>query len=112
MSLTIETDLTPLRIDNDGVVRVGESRVTLDLVADAFLGGSTAEEIVEQYPTAPLPDVYAIIAYYLRHRPDIDSYLERHRQEAGRVRRDYDEARYPYTLGFRDRLMARRIPLP
>jgi uncharacterized protein (DUF433 family) len=108
VSLTIETNPIPLRIDDDGVIRVGESRVTLDSVIDASLDGSSAEEIVEQYPTVSLPDVYTVIAYYLRHRSDVDSYLKRRRRDAEQIRRDY-EAQFPRQPGLRDRLMVRRV---
>ncbi len=108
MSLTIEAETAPRRIDRDGVVRVGESRVPIDTVIEAYGEGFSAEEIVEQYPTLPIGEVYAVIAYYHRHRSDVDAYLEGRRQDADRVRRDY-EARFPPKTGFRERLMARRI---
>ena len=34
----------------------------------------TAEEIVQQYPTLDLADIYTVIAYYLRNREDVDAY--------------------------------------
>src|SRR5438105_15035709 len=34
--------------------------------------GMSAEEIVATYPTLSLPAVYAALAYYHSHRPDID----------------------------------------
>lgn len=106
MSLIIDTEPAPLQTDADGVVRVGGTRVTLDTIVVAFQQGATAEEIVQQYPTVPLSDVYAVIAYYLRHRDEVDAYLEegervsdmaRQMQEANRDRRD-----------IRDRLLKRR----
>ena len=54
MSLAILSDPPPLLVDADGVVRVGQTRVTLDTVVTAFLEGATAEEIVEQYPSLQL----------------------------------------------------------
>ena len=108
MNLTIEPEIAPLRVDRDGVVCVGVSRVPIDTVIEAYGEGYSAEEIVEQYPTLPIGEVYAVIAYYLRHRSDVDNYLEGRRQDADRVRRDY-EARFPPKAGLRDRLMARRI---
>jgi uncharacterized protein (DUF433 family) len=108
VSLTIEAELAPLRIDQDGVVRVGETRVTLDTVIETFGEGASAEEIVEQYPSVKLGDVYAVIAYYLRHRPEVDAYLDGRRSDAERVRREYEE-RFPREPGFRDRLMAKRL---
>ena len=51
------TQTVPLTLDAQGVYRVGSSRVTLDLVVNAFNRGATAEEIVQDYPTLELPDV-------------------------------------------------------
>ncbi len=62
MSLVIVDEPIPLETDADGVVRVGGTRVTLDTVVAAFNEGATAEEIVSQYPTLHLADVYAVIS--------------------------------------------------
>ena len=96
----------PLRTDSDGVIRVGDTRVTLDTVMEAFACGATAEEIVQQYPSVGLADVYSVIAYYLRHRDDVHAYLTR-RQRLSTEVRAHNEERFP-PLGVRDRLIARR----
>jgi uncharacterized protein (DUF433 family) len=62
-------------IDADGVAYVSGTRVTLDTVITAFLEGGTAEEVVEQYPSLQLSDVYSVIGYYLRHKAEVDAYL-------------------------------------
>src|SRR5947208_1143305 len=67
-ALPLHGDRPPLRTDEGGVVRVGKSRVTLDLVVSQYENGMTPEEIVHAYDTLALADVYAVIAYYLRHR--------------------------------------------
>jgi uncharacterized protein (DUF433 family) len=85
MSFTIHADLPPLRQDPPGVFRVGQSRVLLELVIRAFQDGTTPETIVRQYPTTTLVDVYAVIAYYLRHREDIEGYLAERERQAGEV---------------------------
>jgi uncharacterized protein (DUF433 family) len=76
MTLTIDIEPLPLLVDDDGVVRVGGTRVTLDTIVTAFNEGANAEEIVQQYPSLSLADVYAVIGYYLRRRSEIDDYLE------------------------------------
>lgn len=96
----------PIHTDAQGVVRVAGTRVTLDTVVDAFDAGATAEEIAQQYPTVPLVDVYSVITYYLRHKPDVDAYRVERDAAAGRVREDA-ERRFPST-GVRERLLARR----
>ena len=108
MSLVITADSVPLRTDAESVVRVGRSRVTLATVVAAFSEGATAEEIVQQYPSLDLADVYAVIGYYLRRRPEVDSYLRERALESDKTRRQ-NERRFD-PQGIRDRLLARRTP--
>ncbi|MBI3801119.1 MAG: DUF433 domain-containing protein [Deltaproteobacteria bacterium] len=106
MSLAIVTEPLPLMADGDGVVRVGHTRVTLDTVVAAFQDGATAEEIVQQYPSLQLADVYVVIGYYLRKQAEVDAYLRQRQQQADEIRRQ-NEARFD-PAGVRDRLLARR----
>ncbi len=96
----------PLEMDREGVLRVFGTRVTLDTVISAFDRGATPEEIASQYPTVPLPDIYAVIAYYLSRRDGVEAYLNQRRQQAAEVRAK-NERRFP-PQGARERLMARR----
>lgn len=105
-NLAIAAEPLPLHTDQDGVVRVGGTRVTLDSVIYSFQEGSTAEQILEQYPSLRLADVYAVISYYLRHREDVEAYMREQRRQAEEVRRQ-DEARHDRP-GIRERLLARR----
>ena len=41
---------------------------------------------MQRYSTLALLDVYAVIAYYLRHRTEIDDYLVRREEKAEEVR--------------------------
>jgi uncharacterized protein (DUF433 family) len=60
----------------DGVYRVSGTRVSLDSVAYAFISGQTAESIAQSFPVLTLEQVYGSIAFYLRHREEVDRYLE------------------------------------
>lgn len=106
MSLVIIDTSIPLKTAIDGVVRVGNTRVTLDTVIIAFKEGATAEEIVSQYPSLLLADVYAVIGYYLQRQPEIETYLSQREQIAQEVRRQ-NEARFNQQ-GICDRLVARQ----
>ncbi|TDI47656.1 MAG: DUF433 domain-containing protein [Acidobacteria bacterium] len=106
MSIEIGTQAPPLQLDTDGVVRVGGTRVTLDSVVTAFSNGASAEEIVQQFPTLGLPDVYAVIAYYLGRQEEVERYLDSRREQAARIRADNETK--SDQKGIRDRLMARR----
>ena len=76
----------PLRVDEGGAVRVGDSRVSLDLVVEQYENGMTPEDMVRAYDTLELADVHAVIAYYLRHREDVRAYLKRREEEAKALR--------------------------
>jgi uncharacterized protein (DUF433 family) len=107
MSLTVQAEAPPLREDASGAVRVGNSRVLLELVIRAFQDGTTPESIVQRYPTLALHDVYAVIGYYLRHRGEVEEYLARREQSAkevgGRI-----ESQQGDLSEIRARLLARR----
>ena len=107
MTLTIETAPTPLRTDELGVLRVGDSRVVLDVVIREFHNGADPEGIVHAYPALDLADVYAVIAYYLRHRKEVDAYLDARREEAARLRQEI-EARQSDRADLRAKLLARQ----
>lgn len=87
MPFAAQLEAPPLSEDADGALRVGNSRVLLELVVHAFQDGATPETIVQSYTTLTLPDVYAIIAYYLRHRDEVEDYLSRREQKAQEVQR-------------------------
>jgi uncharacterized protein (DUF433 family) len=80
------SETMPLKTDTDGVIRVGGTRVPIDTLIAAYHEGATAEEIADQYPAVKLADVYASLGYYLKHRSEIDAYLERAEAESSRVR--------------------------
>jgi uncharacterized protein (DUF433 family) len=107
MELALQTDPVPLREDAGGAIRVGETRVLLDVVIQSFEDGDTPETIVQQFDTLRLSDVYAVIAYYLRHRDEVRAYLERREGQAEAVRRKI-EATQGDLGDFRARLLARR----
>jgi uncharacterized protein (DUF433 family) len=100
------TQTVPVLTDDDGVIRVANTRVTLDTLVEAFQEGATAEEIAQQYPSVPLADVYSIIGYYLHHRSEIEAYLARRRQAHERIRLDNEQRFDPE--GIRARLLARQ----
>jgi uncharacterized protein (DUF433 family) len=93
MSVLEEKPLTlpvPLREDPAGVLRVGNSRVLLELVIRDYQRGASPQEIVRKYDSLALGDVFAVIAYYLARPADIDDYLRRCDEEAESVRRQIE----------------------
>jgi hypothetical protein len=110
MALIIQTDPNPLRVDEHGVIRAGDSQVLLDIVIREFNNGAEPEAICHGYPTLNLADVYGVIAYYLRHRKDIDDYLHVRRQEAEKLRQEI-EAKQPGRVELRAKLLARKAQM-
>ena len=106
MTLSFAENTLPLSYNTDGVIRVGNTRVTLDTVIFSFNDGSTAEEIAQQFPTLQLADIYQVIAYYLHQPDDVNTYLQERNIQIERVRAQ-NEARFDPT-GIRDRLMSRK----
>ena len=110
MSVAFSAEPVPLCTDRNGDIRVGDSRVLLDLVVHAFHEGATPETIVQMYPTLRLPDVYAAIAYYLRHRPEVKKYLEMRARRAEQTR-TMIQSEQPDMQEIRQRLLERRAQL-
>ena len=105
MVATPITEQIPIRADEHGRLRVGNTRVLLDLVIYAYRRGVTPEGIIESYPSLSLDDVYLAIGYYLRHREEIDTYLRQQEAEAEVFQCEY-EATHPRILT-REVLLAR-----
>lgn len=81
-TLPLHVDSLPLHEDDGGAIRVGDTRISLDFVVEQYENGMTPEDMVRAYDTLVLADVYAVIAYYLRHRDEVQVYLKRRQEEA------------------------------
>lgn len=73
--LPLQPEAVPLDLYEGKVYRIRGTRVPLQTVIEAFGSGMSAEGIADAFPSLALPDVYAVIAYYLRHRSEVDEYL-------------------------------------
>ena len=104
--MQIEPVDIPITTDTDGVLRVGATRVTLDVVVSSFDQGATPEEIVQDFPTLRLADVYAVLTYYLQHRDAVDVYLQARCKEAQELRQQAEGC--SDVQGLRARLRARQ----
>jgi uncharacterized protein (DUF433 family) len=107
MKLKIESQSVPLSANEHGVLRTKGTRVSLNSVVAAFELGAIPEQIIHKFPYLKLEDVYAVIAYYLRHQDEVQSYLTEQRQEAEALRKDI-EAEFPPSKNPCERLLKRR----
>lgn len=106
MSVTVSTSEIKLTKTEAGVFRVGDSRVSLDTVIAAFGQGATPEQIVEDYDSLELAEVYAVVAYYLQNREKVENYLANRKVERDELRRQIESRSNPQ--GIREKLLARR----
>ena len=107
MALELQTEAPPLYQDPSGALRIGNSRVLLELVIRAFEDGATPETIAQQYSTTTLSDIYTVIAYYLRHPDEVKAYLAERERMATQVRQRI-ESQQGDLSEVRQRLLARQ----
>jgi uncharacterized protein (DUF433 family) len=103
-----EPSPVPLVTGDDAVIRISGTRITLDTIVAAFDRGSTAEEIVQQYPTLGLEAAYSALAWILQHREEVDAYLAKRTAESALIRAEIEKRSPPD--GIRARLLARQRP--
>lgn len=106
MSVVVSTSEIKLTKTEAGVLRIGDSRVSLDTVIIAFAQGATPEQIVEDYDTLELAEVYAAISYYLQNREKVEEYLAQRKVQRDELRREIESRSNPQ--GIREKLLARR----
>lgn len=98
----------PIYQDDTGAYRIGNTRVLLELVIHAFLNGDTPESIVDSYETLKTGDVYAVIAYYLTNRDEIDQYMIERDKEIDAIIGEINKNRTVEGQQFRTRLLRHR----
>jgi len=107
MTVSLAAEAPPIRREISGTLCVGNTRIALEHIVDDFKGGATPEQIVEEYESLTLADVYAVITHYLRHRDEVEDYLaERERIAAAAEARS--AGRNADLAGLRARLLARQ----
>ena len=67
MATIVGTIPKSVKMNSHGVLRVGNTRVSLDSVVYAFNRGEDAAEIQRNFDTLSLAEVHAAIAYYLHN---------------------------------------------
>ena len=93
-----QTIALPLYTDEDGAIRVSNTRVTLYTLLSFYKSGESPERLHEGFPTVPLADIHAIIAYYLANQGELDAYIDSVNTEVEQMRAKF-EADFPYPNG-------------
>jgi uncharacterized protein (DUF433 family) len=110
MTTLEKTQTLPLRLTEDGTIRIADSRVSFDSVVHHYKVGASAEQIAQKFPALDLADVYAAITYYLNHEETIEEYL-RQQEANGDVVQNEIESDPQYqkkSATLRARLLTRR----
>ena len=96
----------PLEKNEQGVIHISGTRVTLDSILHAYYNtGATAEEIVMRFPTCTIENVYTILAWALNNPDFVSKYLT---EQATKQERLENEIKQNYASpGLRERLLAR-----
>lgn len=105
MASTVGTILNAVRLE-EGVYRVGDTRVSLDTVVYHFNNGADAAEIHRDFDSMSLAQVHAALAYYLHNKIDVDRYLARRGVEREKIRQEI-KAEFPPKVT-REMLLARK----
>ena len=90
--MPVET-ATHIWLDERGVAWIDQTNTkVVEVVLDKLAHGSSAEEMHFQYPHLSLSQIYAALAYYYDHQPEIDVQIERSAHEYERLRSEAGES--------------------
>jgi uncharacterized protein (DUF433 family) len=77
---------TPLILGDDGTIRIKDSRVRLEVIVRQFKQGATAEQLLEDFPSLTLRDIYGAIYYYLDNTETVEDYMRQQEDSAVEMR--------------------------
>jgi uncharacterized protein (DUF433 family) len=70
-------------VENEaGDILLEGSHIFLEHIIEAFQQGNHPEDIQQSFPSISLADIYAVIAYYLRHRDKVERYMAKQAEHA------------------------------
>jgi uncharacterized protein (DUF433 family) len=77
---------TPLIRSDDGTIRIKGSRVSLEVIVRQFKQGATAEQLLEDFPSLTLRDIYGAVYYYLDNTEAVEDYMRQQEDSAAEMR--------------------------
>jgi uncharacterized protein (DUF433 family) len=113
MTTLEKTQAMPLRLTEDGTIRIADSRVSFDSVLHHYKLGASAEQIAQKFPSLDLADVYAAISYYLNNEETVEEYLRQQEAKGDEVQEEIESApQYQeQSAELRTRLLSRKSDL-
>lgn len=109
MTIT-ESPLTitmPLRMTEGGLIRIGDSRVTLELFLTFYRKGETVEELAEHFDTLELADIHYVIGFYLQNKEAVERYLTEASVDEAAILERYKDVFN--QVGLHEKLLARSV---
>jgi uncharacterized protein (DUF433 family) len=97
----------PVHLDEEGVIRVGGTRVTLDVILACYHMGDSPESIQAGFPSVSLRDIYAVIAYYLDHQAEVDVYLADQAKQGELIRQKWEQD-FPSSFDLEKKLRSKK----
>ena len=101
-----DTDL--ITVTKEGLWRVSRTRVSIDSIVHGFKHGATPEQIVQDFDSLSLAQVYGIVHFYLTHRRTVEAYLRIQAQQDKALRRTLATKQGKVIADIRRRVDARR----
>ena len=98
-----------LSIAPAGAIHVAGPRVTIDSIVQSFLDGATPEEICQDFPVLALAQVYDVLAFYLTHQIEVETYLREQAQVTAEIRKSLEATHTAFVASLRQRLATRRL---
>ncbi len=117
MTMISPIELTPIKIDNylevvsPNTIRLKEHRIGLEHIVERYLEGYTPEQMAQDFPGVSLVQIYAVITYYLQHRPQVDAYLTELNKQAETAYQTWLNNPSPAMLKIRQLKAQRQIGL-
>ena len=93
---------------SEGSIRIAGTRITIDSIVQGFLDGATPEEICQDFPSLALPQVYDVLAFYLTHQREVETYLREQAQVTTEIRKSLETTHTAFVTNLRQRLATRR----
>ncbi len=87
---TLEPKAPPIRMDESGTHRIGNSRVTLDSIIYHYRNGASPEAIQDSFDSLTVDEVYGAISYYLNNCMVVEEYLIVREADAENIRSEIE----------------------
>lgn len=92
MPTLLETNLVRTPGICGGRLRIDGTRMTVNQIVTLHKQGSSAQEIVEQYPQRSLSEIYTVLAWYHAHKDEFDKELADEAAAEEQLRTEFEQA--------------------